>query len=89
MGLAAFVWILNGFYRFYTRHERAGSPLDDPEYVRTYWESIIAQEGRHDQHDWIYDDHGRVLGPFDHESGEIMTVEQFVVKMSEPVDDRP
>ena len=87
MGLAAFVWVLNGFYRFSTRHDRARNPLEDPEYVRMYWESIIAQEGGHDQQDWIYDDQGRILGPLDHESGEIITVEQFVLKMSESVDD--
>ena len=88
MALAAFVWVLNGFLRFYAQGERAPNPLEDPEYARIYWEGIIAQEGGDGRLHWVYDDRGRILGPLDQESGEIMTVERFVLKMNESVDHR-
>ena len=88
MGLAAFVWVMRGFHRFYAQQEDAGNPFDDPEHVHTYWQAMISREGGRDQHDWIYDDQGRILGPLDQESGEIMTVERFAQKMNESADDR-
>ena len=68
-------------------HEDARNPLHDAGYVRMYWESIMAQETGENQYDWIYDDKGRILGPLDHESGRVMTVEEFVLKMNEPAED--
>jgi len=88
-GFGAFVWVMMGFNRFYARRESADNPFESPEHVRVYWEAMIAQEAARDQYDWIYDDRGRILGPLDQESGEIMTVERFVQKMNESVVDRP
>ena len=86
-GLGAFVWVMMGFNRFYAQRESADNPFENPEHVRMYWEAMVAQEGVDGQHQWIYDDRGRILGPLDRESGEIMTVERFVQKMNESVDD--
>jgi hypothetical protein len=67
-------------------HRRGRDPLDDPEYVRRYWERESVTAGR-DQ-DWIHDDNGRILGPLNHQTGQIMTIKEYVLKMSESVDDR-
>jgi hypothetical protein len=87
-GLGAFIWVMMSFNRFYARREGADNPFENPEHVRMYWEAMVAQEGEHDRHDWIYDDRGRILGPWDQESGEILTVERFMQKKNESLDDK-
>ena len=87
-GLGAFVWVMMGFNRFYAQRESADDLLENPKHVRAYWETMVAQEREHDRHDWIYDDRGRILGPWDQESGEIMAVEKFAQKMNESFNDK-
>ena len=76
-----------GFNRFYAHRESVKNPFENPEHVRMYWEAMVPQEGENDRHNWIYDDRGRILGPLDRESGELMTIERFVQKTNESLDD--
>lgn len=88
MNIAAFVWIMRGFHRFNAPEEAAANLFENSGHARMYWEAMVAQEGVGGQHHWIYEDRGRILGPLDRESDEIMTVDRFVQKMSESVDDK-
>ena len=80
-GLIAFVAVLNHYYGpFIRRRQRPRNPLDDPEYVRRYWEWIMGQETSATQQDWIHDEKERILGPLDHDTGKVMTIEEFVLR---------